>query len=68
MTVFQTKGRFRESFIRLIKCTIVLVCARQGKMVHSGSLLSPALCGIMWSRVMCPFSTQATQPPLPETL
>ncbi len=37
----------------------------QGKLVHSGSLLCLALCEIMWSRVMCPSSTQATQPPTP---
>ncbi len=34
-------------------------------LVHSGSLLRQALCGIMWSRVMCPSSTQATQPTCP---
>jgi hypothetical protein len=48
-----------------IKCTVVFVCAGQGKLVHSVSLLSPAPCGIMWSRVMCPSFTQATQPPCP---
>jgi hypothetical protein len=34
-------------------------------LVYSGSLLSLALCGIIWSRVMCPSSTQVTQPLLP---
>jgi hypothetical protein len=40
-----------------------MYCSRQKKPVYSGSLLSPALCGIMGSRVICPSSTQATQCP-----
>ncbi len=38
----------------LIRCTVVLICTGQGKLVYNGSLLSPALCEIMWIRVMCP--------------
>ncbi len=47
------------------RCTIVLICSGQGMMVYSGSLLSLALCGIMWSRVACPSLTQATHPSPP---
>ncbi len=45
-----------------IKWTVVLIRAGLRKLVHSGSLLSPACvesCGIE----MCPSSTQATHPP-----
>ncbi len=40
-------------------------CARQWKPVYRGSQLSPVLCGIIWSRLLCPSSTQATQPACP---
>jgi hypothetical protein len=45
-----------------IKCTALFTCAGKRRSVYSGSLLSPALCAIMCSRVMCPSSTQTTQP------
>ncbi len=43
----------------------MLICAGQGKLVYSGSLLSPVLCGIMWIGVMCPPPKPLTPPPPP---
>jgi hypothetical protein len=42
-------------------------CSGLKKPWYSGSLVSPALCGITWSEVMlcmCPSYTQANRPPL----
>ncbi len=47
-----------------IKCTIVFKCAGQGKLVYNGSLLSLALCGIMWTRSSAPPPPEPTLPPL----
>ncbi len=51
-------------------CIINLItfCNHPLKPVYSRPLLSPALCGIMWSWIMCPSSTQAIQPPCPSHL
>jgi hypothetical protein len=41
------------------RCAAMLMCAIQRKLVYSGSLLSPALCGIIWRRDMPLLHTQA---------
>ncbi len=44
----------------LLRC--MLICAGKGKLLYSGSLLSPARCGIMWSRVMYPVHPSHSPP------
>jgi hypothetical protein len=60
----QSKAGVRQDSPDQIRCTVVLVGAVQRELMYSGSLLSPALCGIMWSRDVQPSSTQATHIPL----
>ncbi len=60
----QKGARCKASAIRPVKYTVVLICTVQKKLVYSGSVLSPALRGVMWSRDV-PLLHPSHSPPTP---